>query len=103
MVMILTLGFLFGGLFNNMEIASGILSFSMVPLLMLSGAMLPLYILPDVIQYVSYIIPFTYLSDLYHQTLYGLNGKVPPMINILLLFVLSALFFYFTKKSFRWK
>ncbi|MDO7907921.1 ABC transporter permease [Paenibacillus sp. JX-17] len=102
MGMILTLGFLLGGLFNNTELASGVLSFGMIPLLLLSGAMLPSYILPEFLQYLSYVIPFTYLTDLYHQLLFGFDGKVSAIGDILIVVALCAIFFYLTKRTFRW-
>ncbi|WP_042224259.1 ABC transporter permease [Oceanobacillus manasiensis] len=102
LLMILTLGFLFGGIFNNTEVASGVLSFGMVPLAMLSGAMLPLHILPDVFDTISYFIPFTYLAELFHEVLFDLDVKLPMFGNIIVLLVLSAAFFLLTKFTFRW-
>ncbi|NWO15012.1 ABC transporter permease [Virgibacillus sp.] len=102
LVMILTLGFLFGGVFNNTEIASGVLSFGIFPLVMLSGAMLPLYILPDAFDTISYFIPFTYLTELFHEVLFDLDVKLSVFGNIIVLVIISAVFFFLTKLTFRW-
>lgn len=102
MVMILTIGFFFGNFFNNVELASGVLSSFMVPLLMLSGALLPTHILPESIQNISYVIPFTYLIDLYHHTLFGIEGSVSTLAGISIIFLVSFVFFYFTVKTFKW-
>ncbi|MFB7155427.1 ABC transporter permease [Lysinibacillus sp. NPDC056232] len=103
LVMILTLGFLFGGLFNNAELASGVLSFGMVPLVMLSGAMLPLYILPDVVKSISYFIPFTYLTELFHQVLFDLDVKFSILVNLSIIIGVTLIIFYLTKRTFRWR
>lgn len=100
--MILILGFLFGGIFNNVEVASGVLSMVLVPLIMLSGAMLPLYILPDIFKTVSYFIPFTYLTDIYHQTLFSIEGNLPIVANVAIILGLSTGFYLLTIKTFKW-
>lgn len=100
--MFLIFGFLFGGLFNHVELASGVLSFLMVPLIMLSGAMLPLYILPDVFQTISYFIPITYLTDIYHQFLFGVEGNIPIIADVLITIGISVIFYWLTVKTFKW-
>lgn len=102
MCFILILGFLMGGLFNNTELASGVLSVGMMPLIMLSGAMLPLYILPDIFETISYFIPFTYLTDIYHQILFDFDGKLPILGNISIILGLSIVFYLITIKTFKW-
>lgn len=102
LIMILCLGFLFGGLFNNAELASGALSLGMIPLVMLSGAMLPLYILPDVFDSISYFIPFTYLAELFHQVLFDLDVKFSVLINITIIIGMTLVIFFLTKRTFRW-
>lgn len=91
-----------GGVFNNTEIASGVLSFGIFPLVMLSGAMLPLYILPDAFDTISYLIPFTYLTELFHEVLFDLDGKLSVFGNTIVLVIISAVFFFLTKWTFRW-
>ncbi|CDO02962.1 inner membrane transport permease [Oceanobacillus picturae] len=102
LVMILTFGFLLGGIFNKTELASGVLSFGMMPLIMLSGAMLPLHILPDVFKTISYFIPFTYLTELFHQVLLDLDAALPIYGNVIVLIVISVAIFFLTKLTFRW-
>lgn len=102
MVMILTFGFFFGNFFKNVEVASGVLSIFMVPLLMMSGALLPQDILPDSLQKAAYVIPFTYLTDLYHYVLFGMEGLVSNLASVGIIVGVSAIFFYLTIKTFRW-
>lgn len=102
LVMILTLGFLFGGIFHNVEVASGVLSFAIVPLVMLSGAMLPLYILPDVFDTISYFIPFTYLTALFHEVLFNIDAPLSIMGNILIIMVISVILFFLSRRTFKW-
>lgn len=102
MMMILIFGFFFANFFNNIEVASGLLNALVVPLLMVSGTLLPIYILPDVVQKFIYIVPFTYLTDLYHSSLFGKEGEFSNFINIGVILSISLVFFYLTKKTFKW-
>jgi ABC-2 type transport system permease protein len=102
MIMILTIGFFFGNFFKNEEVASGILPFVMMPLLFLSGALLPSQILPESVQNVAYVIPITYLTDLYHHILFDFKGRVPDIVAILIILAVSLVFFILSKKTFRW-
>lgn len=49
MAMILTLGFIHGNLFHSVEITSGVFGALVAPILMLSGVLFPLHILPNII------------------------------------------------------
>lgn len=102
--MILLLGFIFGTLFNSVELAGGVLGGMVAPVLMISGVLFPLYILPDIFVTIAKVIPFTYLADLLRWIMYPEMGAMFPVyINILVLISFTIAFFFIGKRTFNWE
>lgn len=103
MIMILSLGFLFGGFMSSVEIAGGILGAISAPILMLSGVMMPFYIMPDIVEDLAIFIPFTYMGDALRQILFEhLEGKFSIYTDLAAILGFAVLFFVMTKLSFKW-
>jgi|GEM_PF-4518363 len=104
MAMILTLGFIFGSVFRSVEISSGVLGGFSAPVLMLSGVLFPLYLLPSTFELIAKFIPLTYLGDLIRSIMFP---NIDPMnsiyINILMLFGSTLLFFIIARLTFKWE
>ncbi|GAA0383111.1 ABC transporter permease [Bacillus horti] len=100
-LLMLTLGFFFGSVFRSAEIASGVLSFLIVPILFISGVLLPFSIIPEFIKTVSMILPFVYLGDALRQVMLSSDGEFPLYLNILMLFSFSLIFLLLTIKVFK--
>lgn len=101
-IFMLTLGFLFGGLFKSIEVASGLLSVLMVPVLMISGVMMPISILPDLAKKIALALPFTYMGDSMRQIMYGTKGEFSVLTDIGIIMAFTVLVFLITRKTFHW-
>lgn len=104
MAMILTFGFIFGSIFKSAEVVGGLIGGLMAPVLMLSGVLFPLYILPSVFETIAKFIPFTYLGDLMRSiTLSNLEPMYSSHINIIVVLACTLLFFLIAKYTFKWE
>jgi ABC-2 type transport system permease protein len=104
MIMILNIGFFFGGFMRSVEIAGGILGALAAPLLMFSGVLLPFYILPDILEDIAYFIPFTYFGDALRQILFdNLDSQLNIYLDLLAIIGFSLLFFALTLMTFKWQ
>jgi len=104
MALILTIGFLLGGVLNSVELAGGILGGLSAPVLMLSGVLLPLTIFPKTFEKVAMFFPFTYLGDLIRTILFDhFNSMFSIYTNILVLVGFTLLFFVLARVTFKWE
>ncbi|WP_054705692.1 ABC transporter permease [Bacillus sp. JCM 19041] len=103
LLMILTLGFIFGSLLNSPEVAGALLGGLSAPLLMLSGVLMPLSIYDsNIIDSISMFIPFTYLGDLMRSTMFDIDPDVPIFLSIIAISAFTIVFYIFAKKTFKW-
>jgi ABC-2 type transport system permease protein len=104
MCMILTIGFLFGGILNSAELAGGLLGGLSAPILMFSGVLLPLTIFPEVFEKIAMAFPFTYLGDLVRTvTFSNFDSMFPIYINVSVILACTLLFFFIVKLTFKWE
>lgn len=104
MAMILTLGFLLGGIFKSVELTGGLLGALSAPLLMLSGVLLPLRLFPKAFEIVSMFIPITYLGDLIRTVMYpSVESLHPVYINISAMVLFTIIFYFICKVTFKWQ
>ncbi|WP_077706043.1 ABC transporter permease [Virgibacillus dokdonensis] len=104
MCLILPLGFIFGSIFNSVEVSGALLGGISAPVLMLSGVLLPLTIFPDIFEKIAMISPFTYFGDLLRTVMFdSFSPMFPAYINILVLFGSTIVLFYIGKVTFKWR
>lgn len=104
MAMILTLGFIIGSIFNSAEVVGGMIGFLMAPVLMLSGVLFPLQILPNVFETIAKFSPFTYLGDLIRSIMLAtLEPMHSVYINIIVLIGCTFILFFIAKQTFKWE
>ncbi|WP_377887565.1 ABC transporter permease [Alkalihalobacillus sp. R86527] len=104
MAMILSLGFIFGGILKSVELAGGLLGGFSAPLLIFSGVLLPLTIMPEAFEKVAMFIPFTYLGDLIRSIMFE-NGSplYSTPTNLMAICGCTILFFFIAKLTFKWE
>ena len=83
------LGLAIASMMRDMQGFSIVMNFIMVPLLLLSGAMVPIDQFPVWVQWLSYINPLFYGVDGLRYSLIGMS-KFPPLIDAAVLFVFCA-------------
>jgi ABC-type multidrug transport system permease subunit len=55
----------------------------------------------DITLYLSYLIPLTYLSDMFRQVITGVTGLLPLWLDALIILGFSAVAVMFTGKTFK--
>jgi len=101
-IVMITLGFFLSGLFKHVEIASGLLSGLMAPVLMISGVLLPLSIMPKVMRTVAEFIPFAYLADAIRQVMFHVREFFPIEVELLILAAFAVVCYGLARWSFHW-
>lgn len=96
-------GLLIASFTDSMEGFNLIMSFVVLPMFLLSGALFPVTGLPTLLQSVVYLDPLTYGVDALRQIILG-YGAVPLHINIIVIMAFAAVMVFlsalmFTKKE----
>jgi len=102
LAMLFSLGFLLGGRLSSPEVASGALAGLLPVLLIASGILLPLSMLPAGVAAVADFLPFTYLGDAVRQDLVGGAPLHPIELDWLVMAGSAALFTLLAASTFRW-
>ncbi len=102
LLMLFSLGYLLGGLIRSPEAGAGALAAINPVVLMFSGVLLPLALLPDVLRTAARALPFTYLGDGLRQQLVGSAGTFSLTVDRLALLVATLVFTALTVRTFRW-
>ncbi len=79
-LMILAMGYVLGEIIPSSEAAGGLIGGLMTPILLLTGLMLPLSIMPSVFLTIARFIPFTYLGDALRQQMTGSDLPVASVL-----------------------
>lgn len=104
MAMVLMLGFIFGSIFNSPEVAGGLLGGLFAPVLMLSGVLFPLHILPGAFETFAKFIPFTYIGDLTRSiTLPNFETMHSASLNIVVVVGCTLVLYFIAKFTFKWE
>jgi len=102
MVCIFSIGFLIAAIAPNNRAASAIAFLLYFPMLFLSGATMPLQLMPDFIIHISRLIPLTYCLEILQGTWMG--GQLSMYGNsILILAAISIVCTGISIKLFRWE
>ena len=102
MVCIFSIGFLIAAIAPNNRAASAIAFLLYFPMLFLSGATMPLQMMPDFIIHISRFIPLTYCVEILQGTWMG--GQLSLYTNaILILVAISIVCTGISIKLFRWE
>ncbi|MBV9615922.1 MAG: ABC transporter permease [Ktedonobacteraceae bacterium] len=92
-LMILAMGYILGEIIPSPEAAGGLIGGLMTPILLLTGIMLPLSIMPSIFLTMAKFIPFTYLGDALRQQMTGSDLPIAPVVidNLVILGVTVVL------------
>jgi len=99
---IFSLGFMIGSLFGTARASYAVNMTVFFPMMFLSGAAIPLEIMPPFMQNLARLIPLTYVVNLLRDVWlgYGFRQSWPNIAFLIALFVVSA---FVSAKSFRWE
>jgi len=102
--MLAAVGYFVGASFTSSEAATSLMSVSLPVMLMLSGVILPLDMLPHAqgLTRISYFIPLTYLGDALRQELAGSGPHIPLWVDHLVILATIIVLTHFAIRSFRW-
>lgn len=99
---IFSIGLLIGGLSKNMKVCTTIAYIIYFPMLFLSGATIPIEIMPQSIINISKILPMTYGVSLLKGIWLG-GHLADHVVEIIILLSIAAIFGGFAVKLFRWE
>lgn len=99
---IFSIGFLIAAAAPNNRAANAIAYFVYFPMLFLSGATIPLQIMPDIIVAISKLIPLTYAVDILVGTWMG-DPLSSYTKEIAILFIVTVVCMGVSIKTFRWE
>lgn len=96
------LGAIIGSLANTPEAVAAVSNFVMLPMAFLSGAFLPLALLPEWLQHASRALPLRYFNDGVAGAFDGRGDAAGLLLNCGLLVAFGAVFTVIAMKVFRW-
>lgn len=102
LAMLFALGFFLGGRISSPEVAAGALSGLLPVLLIASGILLPIGLLPGAIAHAADFIPLTYLGDAVRQDLVGAQALHPIGLDYLVMAATTVVFTLLSALTFRW-
>jgi ABC-2 type transport system permease protein len=100
--MMLTLAFILSSWFTSIESANMVLVFAMMPMIFLSGAFMPLEMVPDIFRTIAFFIPLTYLVDALKEVLLATTAPLSVGMNLVITLGWSVVFFLIAVVTFRW-
>ena len=80
-----SLGYAIAGIGRSLESTMGIAQLINFPMMMLSGSIISADMLPSFFKSVVQVMPLTYLSDLFRQTMVGAPGTYPMALDFAIL------------------
>jgi ABC-2 type transport system permease protein len=92
-------GFLLAGLFRTARVSYSIMTSIFFPLIFLSGAAIPMELMPPVMHTISKFIPLTYVVDLMKD---AWLGRTIDLLNIVVLLVILAVCATLSMRTFKW-
>ncbi len=98
-----SLGYVIAGLARSTESANGIGQLLNFPMMMLSGSIFSAEMLPGFFKPVVAIMPLTYLSDLFRQTMVGLTPMYPMALDFAVLGGWFIVLLALAAKLWRWE
>lgn len=102
MLSIFSIGFLIASVAPNMKSANAIANLVYFPMLFLTGATIPLEIMPEFMQKISNILPVTHAVNAMKDVWLG-KGLANAWINILVLIIVLIICLIISLKTFRWE
>jgi len=95
------MGYMIAAVSRSMQSADALSQLFNFSLMFLSGVFFTKEMMPEVLQKVSYIIPLTYIADLFRQLMTGYEGMFPIWLNFAVLVCCGALFAALSLKFFK--
>jgi ABC-2 type transport system permease protein len=92
-------GLLIASFTDSMEGFNLIMSFVVLPMFLLSGALFPVTGLPSALQFVVYLDPLTYGVDALRQIILG-TGAIPLYINVIVIMAFAAVMVFLSALMF---
>jgi len=102
LAMLFSFGFFLGGRMSSPEAAAGVLSGLLPVLLIVSGILLPISILPGPLADFADYIPLTYLGDAVRQDLVGSEALHSIGLDYVVMAATAAVFTVLSALTFRW-
>ena len=102
-VSFISLGYMIASLSKNMEHAQSLIQIINFSFMFLSGVFFASGLLPKVFDYISYVFPMTYLSDMVRQILVGFKPIFPLWIDFAVLSGCTVLFSFIAVKKWKWE
>lgn len=100
-VMIASFSYSIALIFKDQSILAAMISALTLPLLLLSGVLLPLSLAPDLMQTVAKFNPFAYAVDAARELIAGDMGNSDILTAYAIIFVMMTLAFYWSVSVFR--
>ena len=98
---IFSFGFLIASIAPNAQAATAIANIVYFPMLFLTGATIPLELMPPVMVKISRFLPLTYVVDLLKNTWLGINQSYTR--DIVVLVVVFIVSFFVSVLTFKWE
>lgn len=102
LAMLFSLGYLAAGLLHNEELATTTLGMLMPLVLMFSGVLLPLSLMPDAIASAARFSPFTYLGDALRIDLVGSEGSYSRLTSYTVMAATAVVVTAIASRIFEW-
>jgi len=102
LAMVFALGFCLGGLLRSPEVTSNAVGALLPVVLMLSGVLIPLELLPDAVQTLAHLSPFTYFGDAMRQDLVAEAPAFPLWLDYAVMAAATAALTAITVRTFDW-
>ncbi len=99
---VFSIGFLIASIASNMKSANAIANLIYFPMLFLTGATVPIELMPKFMQKISEFLPVTHVVNAMKQVWIG-DGVVSAWKSILVLFGVMLVCFSLSMKLFRWE
>lgn len=103
LVMLFAIGYLVASMDISVEVVSGLSGGILAPLLILSGLLMPLTLLPNWVETTSKFIPLTYFGELLRFYLTEENPSFGLFPTYLILIGVTVFFLFLATRFFRWE
>lgn len=100
--MLFALGYFCGGVIRSPELGNGLLAGLMPVLLMVSGVLLPLQLMPSALTSVARYSPLAHFGSLLRHELVGAPYTYPPLQSVLVMVATIVVVTLLTVVTFRW-
>jgi ABC-2 type transport system permease protein len=98
----ISLGIFITGISETSSKAEAICQLVQFPMMFLSGVFFTQDMLPDIFNKIAYLMPLSYLADIYRQVITGYEGRLSLSFNFLVLSAFCTIFLFFAGITWKW-